>query len=157
MLHRTLILVIALLIISASLPAADNPLIGTWKTNPSKTKVLLGPAPTMNINKYAPSGADGVKYSSERTDAKGQKSHFEFTANFDGRTYPYKGPGTDRDGVVLKRIDPNTYQVLYKRGEDTLQINYWIVSKDGKTLTTVSTGIGPDNQVYNRMVVADKQ
>ena len=157
MLRRTLTLVFTLLVASATLAAADNVLIGTWKTNPAKTKVLIGPAPTVNVNKYQPSGANGVKYTSDRTDAKGQKSHFEFTANFDGRTYPYKGPGTDRDGVVLKRIDSNTYQVLYKRGEETLQINYWVVSKDGKTLTTVSTGVGPDNQVYSRLVVADKQ
>jgi hypothetical protein len=162
MLSRTLLLkcltlVFVLLIISTALPAADNPLIGTWKSNPSKSKNPLGPPNTGNLNKYEASGANGIKYTSDRTDAKGQTAHFEFTANFDGKTYPYKGPGTDRDGVALKRIDPYTYQVSYKKGGETIQINYWIVSKDGKTITTVSTGVGANNQVYSRLVVADKQ
>lgn len=142
---------------AATLSAADIPLFGTWKTNPAKTKVLIGPGPTMNVNKYEPSGPNGIKYTSERTDASGQKFHYEFTANFDGRNYPYTGPGTDRDGITIKRIDSNTFEVVYKKGTETLQINYWIVSKDGKTLTTVSTGIGSNNQVYSRLVVADKQ
>ena len=59
--------------------------------------------------------------------------------------------------MAVKRIDPYTYQVAYKKGGETFQINYWIVSKDGKTLTTVSTGVNTDNTVFSRLVVADKQ
>ena len=38
-----------------------------------------------------------------------------------------------------------------------VQMNYWSVSKDGKTLTITSTGLAADNQVYHRLLVYDKQ
>lgn len=152
------VLIFALVLASQALWAQQqNPLIGTWKTNPAKSKFHLGPPSTINISKYEPSGPNGIKDTSDRTGAQGQTGHFEFTANFDGKTYPYKGPGTNRDGVAIKRIDPHTYQVFYKLRGETNQINFWIVSRDGKTLTTISTGVTADGQVYNRMMVSDKQ
>ena len=157
MLTRVTFVVLALVFACGTVHAQQSPLIGTWKTNPTKSKNLIGPPGTINVNKYEPSGANGIKYTSDRTDAKGQTIHMEFTANFDGKTYPYNAPDASRDGVALKRFDPYNYQVSYKKGGETIQINYWIVAKDGKTMTTVSTGVGADNQVYSRLVVADKQ
>ena len=130
-----------------------NPLIGTWKTNPAKSKVILGGPGINQAVTYEASGPNGIKYTSERTDEQGQTSRIEFTANLDGKTYPYKGSET-RDGISLTPIDSHSIRVSYKLRGETTQINYWIVSQDGKTLTTVSTG---GNPVYVRLVVADKQ
>lgn len=140
--------------------AQQNPLVGTWKTNPAKSKSILGPPSITQVAKYEASGANGVKYTSDRVSSTGSKSHLEFTANFDGKAYPYKGTGSEaetRDGVTIKKFDAYTYQVSYKKGGETTQINYLIVSKDGKTLSTVSTGVGSNNQVYSRVSVADRQ
>ena len=137
---------------------AQNPIIGTWKTNPAKSTIPLGPPSTVsNLNKFEPSGANGFKHTSDRTNAQGEITRFEYTANFDGKTYPYKGPGPGRDGVSVKKVDPYTYQIFYKKGGETVQINYYIVARDGKTLTSISTGLTNTGQVYNRMMVYDKQ
>ena len=63
--------------------AQQNPLIGTWKSNPAKSKAVLGGPTTVNVNTYAASGPNGIKYTSDRVAADGTKSHFEFTANYD--------------------------------------------------------------------------
>ena len=163
-------IMLAALLIAVSLPASaqQSPIMGTWKTNQAKTKTPMGTPPTNNTTTYAPSGTNGMKYTSDRVAADGTKSHIEFTANFDGKTYPYKsqGPGAvDRDGVMIKQLNPYNYQVIYKKGGEPVQINYWIVAKDGKSMTTVSTGITTDattgkptaDPIYVRLVAADKQ
>ena len=136
--------------------AQQNPLLGTWKTNPAKSKSYVGAPPLTQVAKYEAVGANGVKYTSDRILFDGTKSHVEFTAFFDGSTAPYTGV-QNRDAIAIKKIDAYTYQVFYKLRGETVQINFWIVSKDGKTLTTVSTGVGSNNQVFSRIVVADKQ
>lgn len=136
--------------------AQQNPLIGTWKTNLAKSKVLLGAAPTGLVAKYEPSGSNGIKYTSDRVAADGTRSHVEFTAALDGSTAPYRGV-QDRDAIKIRRIDPYTYQVFYLKEGETVQINFWIVSKDRKTLSTLSTGVGSDDKVFSRLVVADRQ
>lgn len=138
------------------LQAQQNPLIGTWKTNPAKSKILLGAPPLTQVAKYEAVGTNGVKYTSDRVASDGTKYHIEFTAYFDGSTAPYKGVA-NRDAIVIKKIDAYTYQVFYKLRGETVQISFWIVSKDGKTLTRLSTGLGSDNQVFSRLVVADRQ
>ena len=138
------------------LQAQQNPLVGTWKTNTAKSKIYLGGAATVQVVKYEASGTNGIKYTSDRVASDGTKSHVEFTAFFDGSMAPYRGV-QNRDAIAVKKIDAYTYQVFYKLRGETVQINFWIVSKDGRTLTTVSTGVGSDNKVFNRVVVADKQ
>ena len=154
--HRKLMLLPLLIVAGSSLAQAQqNPLVGTWKTNLAKSKVYLGGAATNQTVKYEASGPNGIKYTSDRIGGDGTKSHVEFTATLDGSTAPYKGV-QDRDSIKIKRIDVNSYQVFYLNHGEVVQINFWIVSKDGKTLTTVSTGVGTDKQVFSRLVVADK-
>ena len=150
-----LVVAVVCLFAAAARAQQPNPLAGTWKTNVAKSKVSLGGAPTTQVVKYE-AVPNGIKYSSDRVAGDGTKSHVEFTAHFDGSTAPYKGV-QDRDGISIRKIDPYTYQVFYKLHGEVTQINFWIVSPDRKTLTTVSTGVGSDNKVFNRLVVADRQ
>ncbi|MSO19786.1 MAG: hypothetical protein EXQ56_04870 [Acidobacteria bacterium] len=106
--------------------------------------------------KYEPVGGGAVKYTSDRVASDGTKSRIEFTAFMNGSLAPYKGVA-GRDAIKIKKIDPNTYEVFYLNAGQVVQINFWIVSPDGKTMSTVSTGVGTDNKVYSRLVVADKQ
>ena len=137
---------------------AQDPLMGTWKTNPAESTIPIGPPSAVSmLNKFEPSGANGFKHTSDRTDAQGETTHNEYTANFDGKTYPYKGSGPGRDGVTVKKVDPYTYQIFYKKGGEMVQISYYIVAKDGKTMTSIATGLTSSGQVYNRIMVYDKQ
>src|SRR5262245_12623577 len=113
--------------------AQENPLFGTWKANPAKSKSFLGAPPLAVDAKYEASGSNGVKYTSDRVSSTGVKSHTEFTANFDGKTYPYIGSDI-RDGIAIRQIDLFTYQLFYKKGGETNQIAFLMVSKDRKSV-----------------------
>ena len=156
MCRKIQIVVMFLFVFSVAAWAQQNPLVGTWKTNPAKSKSYVGAPPLTQVAKYEAVGTNGVKYTSDRILSDGTKSHVEFTAFFDGSTAPYKGV-QDRDAIKIRKIDAYTYQVFYMKGGEAVQINFWIVSRDGKTLTTVSTGVGSDNKVFSRIVVADRQ
>ena len=129
--------------------AQQNPLFGTWKGNAAKSQTFIGAPPLIVDAKFEASGPNGVKYTSDRVSPTGVKSHTEYTANFDGKTYPYIGSDI-RDGIAIKQINLYTYQLFYKQGGGTSQIAFLMVSKDGKTLTTVLLGVeGPNkDQLY---------
>ena len=153
---KTFAMAFALLMVVDTLQAQSNPLVGTWKTNLAKSKFVLGGQGIQQTVRYdaAPGGA--IKYTSDRVNADGTTSRNEFTAFLNGSTSPYHGV-SGRDAIKIRKIDARTYQVAYMNGGQVVQINYWTVSPDGKTLTTVSTGVASDNTVYSRVVVADKQ
>jgi len=156
MLKRVSLFAFVFIVTSLASWAQQHPLIGTWKTNSAKSKAFVGPASTSQVNRIEASGPNGIKYTTERTDAQGQTTRTEFTANFDGKTYPMR-PATDaRDGVAIRKIDPNSYGVTYSLKGEPVQMNYWIVSKDGKTITTLTNGVTADG-MYSRMMVLDKQ
>lgn len=166
--HKKISAIAMFLIVFATVGRAQqNPLMGTWKGNAAKGKSMLGAPPLTVDAKYEPSGSNGVKYTSDRVNSNGTKSHVEFTANFNGKTYPYKTTGNDaatRDGISILKIDNYNYRISYKLKGETTQINYWVISKDGKTLTTVSAGVATDatgkpvaDPIYVRLAVADKQ
>jgi hypothetical protein len=146
----------AMLLAADNALAQSNPLIGTWKTNPAKSKALLGGPGIQQTVKYELVSGGAIKYTSDRVGSDGTKTRNEFTAFLNGSTTPYLGVA-GRDAIKINKINPRTFQVSYLNGGQVVQMNYWIVSPDGKTLTTVSTGVASDNSVYSRVVVADKQ
>jgi len=156
MLSKLTVLSLLIFVVPIAVRAQQNPLIGTWKTNPAKSKAFVGPASAGQVNRIEASGPNGIKYITERTGADGQVTRTEFTANFDGKTYPSKPPTDARDGVAITQIDPYSYRVTYMYKGQPVQMNYWIVSKDGKTLTTLTNGVTADG-MYSRMMVLDKQ
>jgi len=159
-----------LFVFTATAWAQQDPLVGTWKLNVAKTKYNPGAPPSSAINTFEASGANGVRHISERVNADGSKIRQEFTVQFDGKDYPDRdtstpAPGAQpaatvadtRDAVSVDRIDPYTYRVSYKLKGKPVQMNYWSVSKDGRTLSVFSTGLTATIGVYQRMLVYDKQ
>lgn len=151
------LLVVFLFVFSAAAWAQQNPLIGTWKTNAAKSTIHLGPPTTSNTTTIEANGPNGIKYTSERTDPQGETVRLQYTATFDGRTYPYAAGGPGRDGVAIKQINSRTYQLSYKQNGETVQINYWVVAPDGRSMTTISSGLTRDGEVYSRTIVHDRQ
>src|SRR2546423_721911 len=102
--NRAALLVMMLLVMCSGLSAADeDPLMGTWKLNPAKSKYDPGPPPKSLIRKHEPA-PDGIKVTSNAIRQDGKTTHFDFTAKFDGKYYPVSGEG-NRDEMALKRID----------------------------------------------------
>jgi|SRR5580704_1538167 hypothetical protein len=135
--------------------AAPDQHSGTWKLNPDKSSYSPGPAPksnTVTIN----SDADSIKLSSDGIDAKGNPTHVEYTAKYDGKDYPITGvPNVDT--VALERPDANTIRSTMKKGDLVVMTVTSVISKDGKTRTSTFKGKNAEGQDINNVVVYDKQ
>ena len=131
---RTITLVVVLLTSSTGLRAADDPLMGNWKLNVSKSKYETGKPPKIYTRTHE-AIPNGMKVAREEVDAAGQVFHPAWTAKFDGKDYPIQGePGGFVDSLYLKRLDPYTVVGGSKKNGVLINELRWEVSKDGKTL-----------------------
>jgi ribosomal protein S18 len=142
--------------VAVSVPAqASDPRIGTWKLDVEKSKLSPGPAPKSLTLKIEAAG-QGEKVTAEIVNADGTSSTTEYTANYDGKDYPLKG-STVADMVSLKRIDTRTTERMDKKGGKVVQTFKRVVSEDGKTMTSTTTGTNAQGQALNNVSVFRKQ
>jgi len=149
------VVVVALASSGLILAQGAEPLMGSWKTNPAKSKYSPGPAPKSTIVKYEAQGA-GLKITADITNADGTTQYEEYVATFDGKASVVNGD-PDRDSAISKRIDANTTVVMGTKGEKPTVNFRRVVSKDGKTLTLTQTGVDGKGQKLNNVAVFDKQ
>lgn len=138
--------------------AADGPskaMLGTWKLDTAKSKYSPGPVPKSQVAKLEE--VDGaLKTVSDRVEADGKMTHFEWTAQFDGKDYPVKGdPG--RDAVSVKRLDANTIEISNKKGGKVTTTIKAVYSKDGKSRTETATGIDAQGRKIENVTQWTKQ
>ena len=134
---------------------AGDPRMGTWKLNVAKSKYSPGPAPQSLTLKVEPSG-QGEKVTAEFVNTDGTRTTSQYTANFDGKDYPFTGSAV-ADTVSLKRIDARTTDRTDKKGGKVVQTLKRVVSQNGKTMTVTVKGTNAQGQAVNNVVVFDKQ
>ena len=133
---RTIALTLALCFFAgAACFAADEPNMGTWKLNETKSKLTPGTGKN-NTVVYEAAG-DEVKVTIDGTDADGKPTHNEWTGKFDGKDYAVTG-------------DPKSDMRSYKKISD--RILAFTVKKDGKTTITGRIVVAADGK--SRMVTA---
>lgn len=155
--YQCLTAVLVLFGLSSHAVAADDPLLGKWKLNLSKSKYEPGPAPTTpTINTYVTWGEDGITVITEGTDGQGLPDHTEYSAKFGGQDFPVKGE-RDFDSVAIQRIDATTTFVINKMHGKVVRLLKRVVSKDGKTLTAAMVGITVTGQAIHNVTVYDRQ
>lgn len=133
---KTIDLILALCFFAgAACFAADDPQMGTWKLNESKSKLTPGTGKNITVA-YEASG-DEVKVAIDGTDAEGKPTHSEWTGKFDGKDYAVTG-------------DPKSDMRSYKKISD--RILAFAVKKDGKTTITGRIVVAADGK--SRMVTA---
>src|SRR5215470_6389752 len=69
---------------------ANDPMVGTWKLNLSKSTYIPGPAPKSAINKFEPR-EDGMKATIDMVDGQGNKFIPKPPSNSMARTIPSRG------------------------------------------------------------------
>jgi hypothetical protein len=140
------------LCLSAKLVLAQNPMVGTWKMNPAKSKYSPGPAPKSTTRTVASDG-DKVKYTFEGVSADGSAFSYTFTVAYDGKDYPISGSApSGADSISFKQSSEAT---LKKAGQPVL-ISKVKISEDGK-VTTITQTAGPGLGRVNNVVVYEKQ
>ena len=158
---------LALLCISVSVWAAQDPLMGTWKLNLSKSTYIArapsrartrspGPAPKSSLNTYGPHGADGFTYDAVQVDAQGKSLHVTFVADYDGKDYPINGDPT-RDAIFAERIDAYTTRTTNKKNGKITTASLRVISKDGRTMTLTTTGTNAQGQPVNNVTIYERQ
>ena len=134
---------------------AGNPMLGTWKLDPAKSRFSPGPALKGQTAKLE--AADGgMKVVADRIESDGKPTHFEWTAKFDGKDYPVKGdPG--RDAVSVRKIDDYTLEITNKKAGKVLSTIRAVYARDGKSRTETTTGTNPQGQKIENVTVWAKQ
>jgi hypothetical protein len=152
---RSVWLVAVALCISFGLAAAEDPLIGTWNLNVSKSKYSPGPPPKSGTVKYQ-STSQGIEMATDGVNAEGNRTVTHYTASYDGKDYPVTG-SQNYDTISMKRINLNTTEVIRKKGDKIEATLRRVVSKDGKTLTMTTKGTNAKGQAISDVVVYEKQ
>ena len=137
MFKRTIQLLLVSCLASGAVWAGNEPFVGEWKLNPSKSKLI-----------------DQMKVES----VAGNKYAFELGG---GSTETIVPDGTDQPGLAGTTLavtieGPDSWKVVRKQEGRILLTAYWKLSKDGNTLTDDYTQFGPNGSstnvkyVYNR-------
>ena len=134
---------------------ADDPILGTWKLNLSKSKYIPGPAPRSQTRVYRRT-PDGIFVTIETVDAKGRKQPtIEFEEKYDGKEYPIKGSEIG-DALVLKRINNYLSEATMKHGGMVVATTRRIITDNGKTLMLIYQEANYERPVDN-IIVYDRQ
>jgi len=136
MLHRISRLVLLACLAAGAADAANDPFVGEWKLNPSKSTIV----DVMKVE-----NAGGNKY----------------VFDVGGGPETITVDGTDQPGVAGTKLSvtkesPGSWKVVRKKNGRMLLTANWSLSKDGKTLRDEFTAIGSDgkrsttNYIYQR-------
>ena len=125
MLNRTYPLLLVASVVTGTLWAANDPFVGKWKVNPSKSKLNDEmKVEVAGANRYAITFAPG----------------FVDTIIADGSDQP----GLRGTTLSITVEGPNTWKVIRKMKGRTLITGYWTLSADGKALNDAYTEYAPD-------------
>src|SRR5262245_4724076 len=139
---------------SAVLAQTPAPGMGSWTINLAKSKFSPGPAPKSATVTFSAAG-DGVKAVVDTVSPTGAKTHWEYTASFDGKPHPVTG-NPDGDMVVLKRVNATTVETAYTLKGKPTTVNTRVVSADGKTMTVTTKGMNAQGQKVENVQVYEK-
>jgi len=119
---------------------AADPMAGEWTQDLTKTRLRQG----LTIHIEADGGA-GVRFSGE----------FNYTARFDGKPYDLKN--SRNDTVTLKLVDAHTVNSVYRRDNQPVEKDRWVVSADGQQMTLVTAGTLETGQHITEKLTFKKQ
>ena len=140
----------------AGMLAQSDPQVGVWRLNVAKSKYTTVPSPKSGTTRIEAAGT-GTSVVVDQEMSDGSKRHWEFTANYDGKDSPVKGNNPDADTVARKRIDPNTVEMVSKKGGKVTTTQTSTVSADGKTRTVRTSGVNASGQKVNNVAVYERQ
>ena len=136
-------------------PESDDPILGTWKLNLSKSKYIPGPAPRSQTRVYRKTEA-GIFCTIETVDARGQRqAPIEFAEKYDGRDYPVTGSSVG-DALALSRINNYLSEATMKHAGIVVAVTRRIITDNGKTLMLIYRETSTEHPVDN-VIVYDRQ
>ena len=151
---RTALFTLAWCLVGAAVGSAQNPNMGTWKLNESKSKIAPGFTRNTTVV-YAPVD-DNIKVTTDGADKDGKPIHTEWTGKFDRRFYPVTGdPSTDERSYI--RVNDYQLAITNKKDGNVTTTGNIIVAADGKSRTLTSHATAADGKKVTSISVYDKQ
>ena len=144
---------LVVIISATALAQAGNPLVGTWKLNPAKSKGSTFKGGSTKVE----AAGDGVKFTVDLVGADGAPTHWAFTAKYDGKDNPVTGKSPYGDTVALTRVDAKTTRITVKQGGKVTVTQTIVVSDDGKTRTTTTKGTDPKGAAVDAVSFYERQ
>ena len=135
--------------------AQSSLLIGTWKINLEKSKFTPGTAPRSQTNIYQQDGQN-IKGTVQTIDAQGNATTAVLMHIYDGQPHPLAG-NPNYDTRSYTRVDANTLISASMKAGKLVQVATIVISPDGKTFTTTSTGVQLNGLMGTNILVSDKQ
>jgi hypothetical protein len=151
---RRTVLTFVMLFVGLTMCSAQNPSLGTWKLNESKSKTPAGSTKNLTV-KYEAAG-DSIKATIDGVDGQGKPTHTEWTGKFDGKDYPVTGDPTS-DTRAIKQVDDHHYDLTVKKGGKATMTGKAVVSADGKSRTVTVSGMDSMGMKTEAVSVYDKQ
>jgi hypothetical protein len=151
---KMLVFGLAILIAGATVAAAQNAHMGTWKLNEAKSK--FSPGANKNTTVVYEAAGDMTKVIVDGVDGDGAATHNEWTGKFDNKYYDVTGdPSSDKRAYT--RINNRTMTLRNKKGNKVVLTGTITVSRDGKSRTVVTSGRNAKGKWVKNTAVYDKQ
>ena len=150
-----LVFALAVLFAGAGVCNAQDPnMMGTWKLNEAKSK--FSPGANKNHTVVYEAAGDMIKVTVDGVDGAGAATHNEWTGKFDGKDYAVTGsPTSDMRSYTGGR--GRTLSLREKKGGKVVLTGTVTVSKDGRTRTVTTSGMGAGGKRSRNVAVYDKQ
>jgi hypothetical protein len=129
---RSVIVILALCLLTFAVSFAQSANMGTWKLNEAKSKIPAGVGKNTTVV-YSVVGSD-IKVTTDGVNAAGQPAHTEWTGKFDAKPYPVTGdPNTDYRAYKTK--GDRMLLLANMKGDKTVSNGKVTLAKDGKSRT----------------------
>lgn len=129
---KTIGLTLALSVAAAAVCFADNPMLGTWKLNESKSTFGDGAGKSTTV--VWKKAGDQEKCVVNGIDASGNKTHSVWVGKLDGKDYPVTGD-TQSDSRSFKLSGDRKIDMVSKKDGKEVGDGTIVVADDGKTRT----------------------
>ncbi len=150
----TILLSLTALLASASVCFAADAMMGTWKLNEAKSKLVPGAGKNTTVV-YEAAG-ESIKVTVDGVGGDGKPTHNEWTGKFDGKDYPVTGdPASDTRSYT--RVNAHTLKLSDKKGGKVNLSGTVVISADGKTRTVTINGTDSMGMKVSSTAVYDKQ
>ncbi len=155
---RSVVTILFILAVVATVGMAADPWVGTWKLNPAKSKAPGGRLPHPSSTNIIEIQGETMHLISDQTDAAGKLERVEYTAKLDGKEYPVKvtPPGPQPYTISLKRINPRTREFVENIGTFTIK-GQDVLSEDGKSFSRIVNSKDAEGHDTSIIQVFDKQ
>src|SRR5438309_8252656 len=150
---KTIGLTLLLSVAAGAMCFANNPTLGTWKLNESKSTFGDGAGKTTLV--VWEKVGDQNKCTVDGFDADGKKTHSVWTGQLDGKFYAVTGD-PHADHRSFKKNDENTIEMVTQMHGKTVGDGTIVVAADRKSRTVTSTMLNAKGVKVTSTLAYDK-